>query len=322
MDGNGRPSDGVVTTGPFANSTGNWPLAFDGPSLRRRFGLGVSSLPTPADVAMAMAETDYDVAPWNLSSASGFRNRLEGWISGPQLHNRVHVWVGGSMEPMSSPNDPVFFLHHCFVDKVWADWQRAFPGAPYPAAGPAVGHRLNDPMSPFSTPGTPVRPADTLDHHAMGYAYDNEDVCGIIKFKFLDDGFTLKFIDDPHGTLKFIDDGGLTKFILDPGKPPAVDLFDPRGDPAGPVVNPARPGNTSVAPFVLSTPHHSMAWAGASTQPQLQQLEQAIDELSTALVEARQADARGGLSPAQKAQMQNFERQLQMMEFERNRLKG
>ncbi|HEX5847186.1 MAG TPA: tyrosinase family protein, partial [Rhodoplanes sp.] len=27
------------------------------------------------------------------------------------------------MAPMTSPNDPVFFLHHCFVDKAWADWQ-------------------------------------------------------------------------------------------------------------------------------------------------------------------------------------------------------
>ena len=42
---------------------------------------------------------------------------------GSQLHNRVHLWVGGNMAPMTSPNDPVFFLHHCFVDKAWADWQ-------------------------------------------------------------------------------------------------------------------------------------------------------------------------------------------------------
>ena len=27
------------------------------------------------------------------------------------------------MMPMTSPNDPVFFLHHCFVDLVFAQWQ-------------------------------------------------------------------------------------------------------------------------------------------------------------------------------------------------------
>jgi len=24
---------------------------------------------------------------------------------------------------MRSPNDPIFWLHHCFVDKIWYDWQ-------------------------------------------------------------------------------------------------------------------------------------------------------------------------------------------------------
>src|SRR5262249_32294293 len=46
----------------------------------------------------------YDAAPWDVGS-DGFRNRVEGWIdplrpgqvSAPQMHNRVHVWVGGDM---------------------------------------------------------------------------------------------------------------------------------------------------------------------------------------------------------------------------------
>ena len=29
-----------------------------------------------------------------------------------QLHNLVHVWVGGHMGYVASPNDPVSFLHH------------------------------------------------------------------------------------------------------------------------------------------------------------------------------------------------------------------
>lgn len=63
----------------------------------------------------------------------GFRNGMEDWVTqlgdprvatpGSQLHNRVHLYIGGNMAPMTSPNDPVFFLHHCFIDKVWADWQ-------------------------------------------------------------------------------------------------------------------------------------------------------------------------------------------------------
>ncbi|MFV2064736.1 MAG: tyrosinase family protein [Chloroflexota bacterium] len=35
----------------------------------------------------------------------------------------------GTMEPLDvSPNDPIFFLHHANVDRIWASWQVANPG--------------------------------------------------------------------------------------------------------------------------------------------------------------------------------------------------
>jgi hypothetical protein len=34
------------------------------------------------------------------------------------------VYVGGSMNTMASPNDPVFFLHHANVDRLWESWQQ------------------------------------------------------------------------------------------------------------------------------------------------------------------------------------------------------
>ena len=58
--------------------------------------------------------------------------------SAPAMHNRVHVWVGGGMAPGSSPNDPVFFLNHCFVDKIWHDWQQAAPDHLYAPTGQSV----------------------------------------------------------------------------------------------------------------------------------------------------------------------------------------
>ena len=33
-----------------------------------------------------------------------------------EMHNAVHIWVDGDMGPGTSPNDPVFFLHHANVD--------------------------------------------------------------------------------------------------------------------------------------------------------------------------------------------------------------
>jgi tyrosinase len=49
------------------------------------------------------------------------------------LHDRVHVWVGGAMgDAARSPRDPLFFLHHCFLDKVWADWQEVHHPSLFP----------------------------------------------------------------------------------------------------------------------------------------------------------------------------------------------
>ena len=121
------------------------------------------------------------------------------------LHNRVHVWVGGSMGPSSSPNDPVFFLHHCNIDRLWALWWSDDPKRPYlPADGepdptdPAgenvmgmntgpnevinlAGHHLHDPMPPWDGRNDPlkgtmprIQPAQVLNHIALGYTYDSD----------------------------------------------------------------------------------------------------------------------------------------------------
>lgn len=51
-------------------------------------------------------------------SFESFSNFLE------VTHGLFHVEVGGDMRSgMTSPSDPVFYLHHAFVDKVWRDWQ-------------------------------------------------------------------------------------------------------------------------------------------------------------------------------------------------------
>jgi tyrosinase len=180
MGGNGRPGDGQVMSGPFAFNTGQWTLVHGGTQfLQRQFGANTPTLPTVDDVQDALDETPYDVPPWNTSSPSGFRNRVEGWINGPQMHNRVHVWVGGSMLPLTSPNDPVFYLNHAYVDKLWAEWQRRHPGEGYlPLNGAAQGHNLHNEMEPWFSAGEIVRPSTVLDHHALGYAYDDEPECG------------------------------------------------------------------------------------------------------------------------------------------------
>lgn len=176
MGGDGDASDSyVVKTGPFRE--GQWTIVDSmgnpaGP-LQRAFGLNAPTLPAQADVDSTLNTVPYDASPWNTSSQPSFRNRLEGWYgaTGPGMHNRGHVWVGGSMLPMTSPNDPVFFLHHCFVDKLWADWQARNPGLSYlPQTGGPAGQNENNLM--FATVTGQSTIATVLDIATLGYSYD------------------------------------------------------------------------------------------------------------------------------------------------------
>ncbi|MCA9934694.1 MAG: tyrosinase family protein [Anaerolineales bacterium] len=187
LGGNGNPAQGNhVTTGPFAHDPADstsWTIfnspADPGPFLKREMGRDVDAptLPTQNDVNAALQINVYDSSPWDRTVASNsFRNQFEGWRPPLGLHNRVHVWIGGSMSPGTSPNDPAFFLHHCNVDRIWALWQACHPGVPY-APGDSVadapaGHRLNDRMFPWTT-SSDHRISDLLDISALGYSYDD-----------------------------------------------------------------------------------------------------------------------------------------------------
>jgi tyrosinase len=139
--------------------------------LVRDLGADVPTLPTSLEMAAALDETDYDADPWDRSS-DGFRNRLEGWLPFG-MHNRVHVWVGGDMAPATSPNDPVFYLNHCNVDRIWEGWLVRRGRTYVPDQGESAeleGHRIADAMDNLLTT-QPVTPADVLDATAF-YSYD------------------------------------------------------------------------------------------------------------------------------------------------------
>lgn len=40
-------------------------------------------------------------------------------------HNNVHVTIGQDMVTFMSPRDPIFWLHHCNIDRIWASWNAA-----------------------------------------------------------------------------------------------------------------------------------------------------------------------------------------------------
>ena len=191
--GTGGASGAEITTGYLAESPNTFnPMGWTihqtlrpfGSALRRNSSL--VGLPPASSINSALMQSNYNE----------FRPSLE------SPHGTVHVRVGWDMGRMTSPNDPIFFLHHCQIDRIWAKWQETHPGtANYnPAGSGGAGHRPNDPMWPWdgnasgvglAQDGTTplddlipnyaqtdiVRTTDVLDHREMGYCYDDESNC-------------------------------------------------------------------------------------------------------------------------------------------------
>jgi tyrosinase len=88
-------------------------------------------------------------------------------------HAGAHNWVGGDMAGAESPRDPLFYLHHCNVDRLWAMWQRNHPDVPQYTLDndpsymtyPNTFVELTEPMAGGATPKS------MLDHVGLGYHY-------------------------------------------------------------------------------------------------------------------------------------------------------
>jgi hypothetical protein len=205
IGGLGTGPDNRVMTGRFSEASGEWRLNVitgAGPTLpngspnpardNTRYLRRLPSppildngqplpLPTAPQARNCLLRASYDAVPWledpdRLTFAqvnASFRKFLE-YI----MHNGVHAWVGGNMMPMTSPNDPVFFLHHCNIDRLWAMWQQkhAPPITNYlPTAGNTANHDIDDNMlmldpSYYIWP-VARRPMDVLDHRSLGFWY-------------------------------------------------------------------------------------------------------------------------------------------------------
>jgi len=85
--------------------------------MTRRFpGQNVpGSLPTPAQVQSLL----------NLNQFTDFTNQVEG------IHDGVHGWTGGNNQVVGGDMgsiataawDPIFWSHHCMIDRLWYLWQ-------------------------------------------------------------------------------------------------------------------------------------------------------------------------------------------------------
>jgi len=87
-------------------------------------------------------------------------------------HNFIHELVGGLMRRLTTAaTDPIFWLHHCNVDRVWATWHARQAANVYPpdwtarTLGGFVGAGGEDTGS--------WRVGDVLETRSLGYAYDH-----------------------------------------------------------------------------------------------------------------------------------------------------
>lgn len=110
-----------------------------------------------------LAEDDFETFAGKLPDGAGM---VEGYG-----HNHIHQLIGGAMKAArTSARDPMFWLHHSNVDRVWATWHANRGKDLYPAewTGLEVGGFVD--VEGRNAPA--VRVADSLEIARLGYGFD------------------------------------------------------------------------------------------------------------------------------------------------------
>lgn len=90
-----------------------------------------------------------------LSSFQDFSNQVQ------NQHDRIHGWTGGDMGVIAgSAFDPIFWSHHCMIDRLWYMWQLKHGVDNIPPSF------LGQTLAPFA-----VTVRDVLDIRRLGYDY-------------------------------------------------------------------------------------------------------------------------------------------------------
>ncbi len=127
----------------------------------------------------------FDAEPYdtcNTDEDVSFRQYLEGYsmseenalciITGCETHGLAHVWMGGDMASGGAPpNDPMFFLHHNNIDRLWAMWQdnnRANAETATDYGNPEYPDDWRGAIYNFDE----IRADEMFDFRALGFQYD------------------------------------------------------------------------------------------------------------------------------------------------------
>ena len=199
-----RPSDSAVFTDQFLGN--NW-----GPV---RTGVAANWRPEPRDCdirrnGVLTRFTDTGGCWRGLLYTNTKVRRVTGSTSYDRLcqpytrsgfevdHGGPHVWIGGHMASLScAPNDPIFWMHHCFIDMIAEVLKDNLSPAQwyYPRGWVPWRHGANDRMRPFN-----YNNADGLDDEAIAKEYlyerspaeercNTESDCGPVGLLWCDGG--------------------------------------------------------------------------------------------------------------------------------------
>ena len=142
------------------------------------------TFPTKEEVDFALRFETFDVPPYNQETSCNFRNILEGFTNTTigyrmpnvhTLHNRVHNVIGGSMGYVpSASNDPIFALHHSFVDRIFEKWLRRYnkSASVLSQYDAPIGHNKYGVIVPLF----PVFTQDEMFKKSFEFGFEYEDV--------------------------------------------------------------------------------------------------------------------------------------------------
>jgi tyrosinase len=127
--------------------------------------LYVARVNTNVRQALTMAPFSSTLINFPRNTANAFEPSFE-----DMPHNPVHDIIGGWMADMQSPTDPIFWLHHANVDRLWVAWVNAGAGRKMPALTASYWAGSHTYTSVLTLPRSSTYSTRT----ALAYSYQNE----------------------------------------------------------------------------------------------------------------------------------------------------
>lgn len=115
--------------------------------------------------ALTMAPFSSNLYNFQTGTNNAFEPNIEG-----APHNQLHNLIGNLMSTMSSPLDPIFWLHHANIDRLWVAWVNAGGNRKMPAINKPYWNGRHT----YATTLTMLRTSTYGTRTTLGYRYANE----------------------------------------------------------------------------------------------------------------------------------------------------